>query len=153
MFTAKYENGDGTYPDEFAIIWRSAINQRIMRLADVYLMYAECLNETGKTQDAYIYIQKVRDRVNLPNLETTKPNMSQAQMRDQLAHERLLELAFEGHRFDDIRRWGWLQDPNKLAMLKQRDPEYNNYQPGRELYPIPQSEIDNNPGFQQNQSY
>ena len=153
VFTAKYENGDGTYPDEFAIIWRSAVNQRIMRLADVYLMYAECLNETGKTQEAYAYIQKVRDRVNLPDLATTKPNMSQAQMRDQLAHERLLELAFEGHRFDDIRRWGWLQDPNKLALLKQRDPEYNNYQPGRELYPIPQSEIDNNPGFQQNQSY
>lgn len=76
-----------------------------------------------------------------------KPGMFQQQMRDQLAHERLLEFGFEGHRFEDIRRWGWLQDPIKLAMLQQRDPEFSRYKPGRELYPIPQSEIDNNPGF------
>ncbi len=153
VFTAKYENSDGSVPDEFALIWRSAQNQRLMRYADVLMMYAECQNELGQTADAYTYIQKVRSRVGLPDLATTKPGMTQAQMRDQLGHERELEFAFEGHRFDDIRRWGWLQDPAKLDMLKQRDPEYINYQPGRELYPIPQSEIDNNPGFQQNTSY
>ena len=79
--------------------------------------------------------------------------MTQAEMRDQLAHERLLEFCFEGHRFDDIHRWGWLQDPAKLDMLKQRDPEFNNYVPGREFFPIPLGEIDNNPGVKQNESY
>jgi len=79
--------------------------------------------------------------------------MTQAQMRDQLSHERLLEFCLEGHRFDDIRRWGWLQDASKLATLKVRDPEFNNYVPGKELYPIPQGEIDNNPGFKQNPTY
>ena len=153
VFCAKYENGDGTYPDEFSLIWRSAINQRLMRYADILLMYAECLNEAGQTSLAYTYIQMVRSRVGLADLATVKPNLTQAQMRDQIAHERYLEFSFEGKRFDDIRRWGWLQDATKLADLKNRDPEFINYLPGRELYPIPQSEIDNNPGFKQNVSY
>jgi hypothetical protein len=151
IFCRKYENGDGTRADEFD--WRSGINERIMRYADVLLMYAECLNEANQTAQAYPYIQMVRARVNLPDLATVKPGMSQAQMRDQLAHERLLEFCLEGHRFDDIRRWGWLQDPTKLALLKSRDPEFNSYQPGREYLPIPQAEIDNNPGLQQNATY
>jgi hypothetical protein len=119
----------------------------------VVLMYAECLNELGQTAAAYPYIQMVRSRVNLPDLAITKPGMTAAQMRDQIAHERLLEFALEGHRFDDIRRWGWLTDPTKLALLKSRDPEFNSYQPGKEYYPLPKSETDNNPGFVQNPTY
>jgi hypothetical protein len=65
----------------------------------------------------------------------------------------MLEFCLEGHRFDDIRRWGWLQDPTKLALPKSGDPGFNSYQPGRELYPIPQSEIDNDPKFAQNATY
>ena len=151
LFCRKYENGDGGWADEFD--WRSGINERLMRYADVLLMYAECLNETNQTAQAYPFIQMVRSRVGLPDLATTKPGMSQEQMRDQLAHERLLEFCLEGHRFDDIRRWGWLKDPSKLALLKLRDPEFNSYQPGREYFPIPQTEIDNNPGIKQNSTY
>lgn len=151
LFCRKYQNSDGQKADEFD--WRSGINERLLRYADILLMYAECLNETGKTQDAYPYIQKVRDRVNLPNLATVKPNMSQQQMRDQIGHERFLEFALEGHRFDDIRRWGWLQDLAKLEWLKSRDPEFNSYASGREFFPIPQLERDNNPGTAQNDSY
>ena len=91
--------------------------------------------------------------MNLPDLSTTKPGMSQAQMRDQIAHERLLEFSLEGKRFDDINRWGWLKDPVKLAQLKERDPEFSSYQPGREYFPIPQSEIEINKGWVQNPSY
>ena len=153
VFTAKYENGGGAYPDEFALIWRSAINQRLMRFADVLIMYAECLNELNQTAEAYPYIQQVRSRAGMPDLATVKPGMNQQQMRDQIAHERYVEFSFEGHRFDDIHRWGWLQDASKMADLKARDPEFNSYVPGREFYPIPQSEIDNNPSFVQNPSY
>ncbi|WNH09278.1 hypothetical protein [Thalassobellus suaedae] len=48
-------------------------------------------------------------------------------------------------RFDDIRRWGWLQYSAKLAWLKSRDAEFETYSNGREYFPIPQSEMDNNP--------
>jgi hypothetical protein len=150
LYCRKYEN-DGTKADEFN--WRSGINERLMRYADVLMMYAECLNETGQTAAAYPYIQQVRSRVGLPNLATTKPNLTQAQMREQIGHERLLEFCLEGHRFDDIRRWGWLTDATKLAWLKSRDPEFETYKAGREFYPIPQNEIDNNPGVKQNPTY
>ena len=151
LFCKKYQNGYGNKPNEFD--WKSGINERIMRFSDILLMYAECLNEANQTTAAYPLIQRVRTRVGLPDLATAKPNMTQAQMRDQLAHERLLEFCLEGHRFDDIRRWGWLANATKLALLKSNDPEMNTYLPGREYYPIPQTEIDNNPGYSQNASY
>ena len=151
IFCRKYQNSDGQFADEYD--WRSGINERLLRYADILLMYAECLNETGDTPGAYTYIQMVRNRANLPDLATTKPNMNQAQMRDQIGHERFLEFPLEGHRFDDIRRWGWLQDATKLAWLKTRDVEFTSYAPGREFFPIPQLEMDNNPGTVQNDSY
>lgn len=151
VFCHKYENGDSGQADEYD--WRSGINERLMRYADVLLMYAECLNELGQTNDAYQYIQRVRSRVGLPNLATVKPGMSQAEMRDQIGHERFLEFSLEGHRFDDIRRWGWLQDAAKLAWLKSRDPEFNTYTAGKEYLPIPLSEVQTNVGLVQNTGY
>jgi hypothetical protein len=151
IFCRKYQNSDGQFADEYD--WRSGINERLLRYADILLMYAECLNETGDTPGAYTYIQKVRDRVGLPDLATAKPGLTQTTMREQIGHERFLEFPLEGHRFDDIRRWGWLQDATKLAWLKSRDVEFNSYAPGREFFPIPQLEMDNNPGTVQNSSY
>ncbi|TRX37787.1 RagB/SusD family nutrient uptake outer membrane protein [Flavobacterium restrictum] len=151
LFCRKYENSDGNYANEYD--WRSGINERLLRYSDVLLMYAECLNETGDTPGAYTYIQMVRSRVGLPNLSTAKPGMNQVAMREQIGHERFLEFPLEGHRFDDIRRWGWLQNSTKLAWLKSRDVEFNSYATGREFFPIPQLEMDNNPGTVQNDGY
>lgn len=152
LFCRKYQNSDGQFADEYD--WRSGINERLLRYADILLMYAECLNELGQTSEAYGYIQQVRDRVNLPDLATTMPNMSQEEMREQIGHERYLEFALEGHRFDDIKRWGWLDNAQKVQWLEDRDPEYATYLPGREFFPIPQTEVDNNPGItEQNEGY
>jgi len=151
VFCRKYENGDGYQANEYS--WKSGIHERLMRYADVLMMYAECQNELGNTAVCAQYLQMVRNRVRLPDLTALFSTYSQAQMRDQIGHERLLEFCLEGHRFDDIRRWGWLSDPSKLAWLISRDPEFNGYIPGKELYPIPQSEIDNNPGVKQNATY
>jgi hypothetical protein len=151
IYCKKYQNGDGNKVNEFD--WKSGINERIYRYADVLLMYAECQNELGNRAEAAKFIQRVRTRAGLPNRELEFAGFSQAQIRDQLGHERLLEFCLEGHRFDDIKRWGWLKDATKLAWLKARDPEMATYQDGREYFPIPQHEIDNNPGFKQNKTY
>jgi tetratricopeptide (TPR) repeat protein len=152
IYCKKYENGGGAFTNEFD--WRSGNNERLLRYADILLMYAESMNETGDTQGAYTYIQMVRDRANLPNLSTAKPGLSQDGMREQIGHERFLEFALEGHRFDDIRRWGWLENPVKLAWLKVRDAEFNSFSAGREYFPIPQLEIDTNEfPITQNPSY
>jgi starch-binding outer membrane protein, SusD/RagB family len=142
----KYLNDDD-YPNEGE--WRSEINERILRYADILLLYAECLNELGRTQDAYPYIQQVRDRANLPNLATTRPNMNQVQMREWITRERALEFCFEAIRYVDILRWGWLEDDNMIEVLKERDAEFNNFIKGRHFMAIPPNEVDLNKNLDQ----
>ena len=150
IFPKKYQNYR-TLPNEFD--WRSGINERLMRYADVLLMYAETQIALGNFAEAAKYIQMVRDRVNLPDREAEFAAMSEAELFQELAHQRLLEFSFEGKRYDDIRRWGWLEDPNMLEELKRRDPEFAPYVPGREFYFIPQAEVDRNPNLVQNPGY
>jgi starch-binding outer membrane protein, SusD/RagB family len=122
----------------------SGVNYHIIRYADVLLMYAECLANTGNIPAAATQVQLVRDRANLPDREAEFAAYSLDQFMNQLAHERIMELAIEGSRFYDIKRWGWLDDPAKLAQLKINDPEFENYNPSRKYMPIPQSELDLN---------
>jgi hypothetical protein len=147
----KYGNGDSGRPDEKD--WRSGINERLMRYSDILLMYAECKNEMDQRAVAAQYIQLVRDRVSLPDREAEFAAFTKEQLREQIAHERLLEFVFEGHRFDDIRRWGWLEDSAKLAELQSHDVEFNSYVEGREFFSIPQGEIETNPNLRQNPGY
>ena len=152
IYPRKYTNdgvGNGK-PDEFTPFGESGINYRVLRYADILLMYAEVLNETGNTAGAYPYIQQVRSRAKLPDLATTKPNMTQGEMRDQLAHERALEFAIEGQRINDLIRWGWFYDATKLAELKTHDVDFNTWTPGNEYLPIPQQELDVNKNLSPN---
>jgi hypothetical protein len=143
IYPRKYTN-DGVGNGKPFETPESGINYRVLRYADILLMYAEVLNETGKTAEAYPYIQQVRARASLPDLAVAKPGMTQAQMRDQLSHERALEFAIEGQRVNDLIRWGWFDDPTKLALLKTRDPDFNSYTKGNEWLPVPQRELDVN---------
>ncbi len=151
IYPRKYtHDGFGFSTESQGRVELSDINYRLMRYADVLLMYAEALNESGQTPEAYQYIQQVRDRANLPDLSTVMPNMSQEQMRDQIAHERALELAIESIRIHDIIRWGWLYDDEKLAELKAHDADFESWTPGKEYLPIPQTELDVNPNLEPN---
>jgi len=133
--------------------WRSGINERILRYSDILLLYAECLNELNRTAEAYPFIQEVRDRASLPNLATARPGMSQEQMREQLDHERALEFCFEAQRYVDLVRWGYFDDPDKVEMLIERDPEYGNWTDGREYLAIPPTEVDVNSNLVQNEGW
>ena len=74
------------------------------RLAGIYLNYAEAQLELGNEAGAREYISMVRARpsVNLPPIPA---NVTGDALRKRLINERRIELAFEGHRFFDIRRW------------------------------------------------
>lgn len=86
--------------------------QPMVRLADIYLMYAEAvLHGYGTPQSsvpggitAEAAINVVRNRVTLPNLDSKFTGTKEAFMGE-LIRERAVELAFEGHRFFDLRRW------------------------------------------------
>jgi hypothetical protein len=128
--------------------WKSGINRRLVRYADILLMYAECLNETGDVAGAANYIQMVRDRAKLPDREAEFAGYNQDQMRARIDHERLLELCFEAWRYLDLLRWGYFETQDKVnSILIPRDNEYKNWIPGREYLAIPPTEIERTNGI------
>jgi starch-binding outer membrane protein, SusD/RagB family len=132
-------------------VFNSPINFRYIRFSDVLLMYAEALNGLNRTTDAYPFVDRVRVRAGLRPLSVAMPGLDQAGFLRQLMHERITELTGEQLRWNDLARWGYFDDPAKLAELKARDSEFNNFVIGKSKYmPIPQSEIDINPNLVQN---
>jgi len=87
----------------------------IMRLSDLYLLYAEALNESEEvpSDEAYKYINLVRQRAALPTVQdawgnySLKPDKYKTKngFREIIHQERNIELAFESQRFWDLRRW------------------------------------------------
>ncbi|MCZ4222170.1 RagB/SusD family nutrient uptake outer membrane protein [Pedobacter rhodius] len=82
----------------------------IFRYGEVLLDYAECLNEVGRTADAYAPLIALRTRAGITagtgaNAYGIKTGLSQADMRAFIQNERRIEMAFEEQRFWDIRRW------------------------------------------------
>lgn len=129
--------------------YNSPNNWRYIRYADVLLMYAEALNATGSTANAYQYVDRVRQRAGLPTLSATKPGLTAAQFLEQIKHERITELSGEGHRWNDLARWGDLG-----PALATRDAGFANFVIGKhELLPIPQQERDINPALSQNSNW
>lgn len=127
----------------------------IFRLAELYLNYAEALNEIEPgNSDIKTYVDKVRKRsgVNMPGLPT---GLSQSQMRERIYNERRVEFAFEDHRLWDARRWmiassvlaAPLRGVNILKIYgnqfnyKVTNVESRTFLPKMNFYPIPQNEI------------
>lgn len=120
----------------------------IIRLGDVILMLAEAYNETGQLDKAVAEVNKIRSRVNMPDIDSAggKDEVA-ARIRD----ERARELAGEGQRYWDLRRWGLLQESVKDATDIFGDLMYTrSYQSRHELWPIPLVELDRNPNLTQN---
>jgi hypothetical protein len=90
-----------------------AYSYPLIRLSDLYLLYAEALNESeAPFADIYPWIDQVRERAGLQGVveswaQSTRPNKPTERqgLRDIIKRERLIELCFEGQRFWDLRRW------------------------------------------------
>lgn len=94
----------------------------IMRMADLYLLYAEALNEySGPSCEVYKYVDMIRERAGLEGVQAswTKYSISLSKvatkegLREIIQHEREIELVFEGQHFWDLRRWKRIQDLNE----------------------------------------
>ncbi|NOU19959.1 MAG: RagB/SusD family nutrient uptake outer membrane protein [Bacteroidales bacterium] len=124
-------------------------NYIFIRLADILLLKAEAENELGNTSAAADLVNQIRKRVNLPN---TTAN-TQAAMRLAIEKERRLELAFEGHRWFDLKRTGRAIDViNGVTNFGGVVQNYALTQ-NRLLWPVPQSEMDKNSKLTQNPGY
>lgn len=137
--------------------YHNPTNVRLIRFADVLLMYAECIAESnGSLADAVALVNRVRARVNMPALAINHPQATTDRnaFLKRLQMERVLELATEGHRWADIKRWGLVDNESGLNELKQRDPDFENFVIGKHSrLPIPSDEKANNPNIDQNPNY
>ena len=148
----------------------------IIRLADLYLLYAEALNEAKKDEgtvpeDCYTYIDKVRVRAGLKGVkdswrlyanDVSKPNTYEG-FQTIVRQERMIELALEGQRFWDIRRWnlanqyfnkslqGWdINQDETSAYYKLNTYFIRNYEDRENLWPLKDYDCIVNPKLIQN---
>jgi hypothetical protein len=123
-----------------------------MRYAEVLLLYAEAANEVdGPTADVYNAINQIRARpgVEMPGL---KVGMSKDEMRQAIRKERRIELAFEGFRYDDLKRWRIAEQ--KLNIPASEGISERRFEKKHYHWPLPQSEIDMAQGvLEQNPDY
>jgi len=81
----------------------SELNYIVLRYADVLLTFAEAQNElSGPSEEVFQALDQIRERAKMPKYNR---NLSQLQLRDEIRHERRIELAGEGLYYFDIRRW------------------------------------------------
>jgi hypothetical protein len=160
------------YYDRTATNYQSGLNLILIRYADVLLMYAEAKNELGQL-DAGVWnntIRALRVRAGFTDAGATEFNAAwtQDQLRTIVRRERRSELAFEGLRVYDIRRWkiadqvlskpvrgikvtsgAFNKDPNGYIIVATRT--FTN--PKHYLWPVPTFERDQNKNLSQNQGW
>lgn len=154
-------------------VWMISYNIRMIRYADVLLLYAEALNENGKPQEALHYLNMIRQRArntspmdprkdmqayvppttsaSLPDITTTNKD----ELRRAIWHERRVELAMEGWRRDDLMRQHRFGEVMRAYAAKYNVQKGRAFDDNRDyLLPIPQGEIDKsnnvltqNPGY------
>ena len=150
-----------------------SLNTILMRYADIYLMRAEALIESGSTdQEIYTLIDKVRARAGMPTVESVEgTGLSQTDLRAIVRHERRVEFYNEGTRYADMLRWqdqtlvhdvygydkALLSDPSSSSTwtFSQIKMETRTFDASKGwLWPVPQADIDinknllpNNPGY------
>lgn len=147
---------NATSPEGFTVSQPGSQDFYVIRYADVLLMRAEALIETNTlTQEVYDLINAVRIRAGMPKVEEVEgTGLSQEQLRQVVRHERRVELAFEGLRFTDLKRWGEMEAAYQRMTddpVVGLDPLYQ----GRksETFPVPLSELDANKNLTQHSAW
>ncbi len=155
-------------------VWMISYNIRLIRYADVLLLYAEALNENGKSSEALIHLNKVRDRARNTNPEDPRRDIqvyipptdpatslpaitttNKEELRKAIWDERRYELAMEGWRRDDLVRQRRFGEVMRAYAAKYDTDKGANFNDSRDyLLPIPLDEIDKtngrivqNPGY------
>ncbi len=135
----KYQNWHDTNEG----IYISDINEKVLRYADVLLLYAETLTMLGRPADAYPLVNRIRSRAGLAPLAA---GYSAPQLLAEIRHQRMLEFFREGQRFYDLKRWGLLEQE-----IKNSDKVGKEFFSAKFAYfPIPQGELNTNPNIKQN---
>jgi len=123
-----------------------------LRYADVLLMYAEAKNElSGPDATVYSALNQIRARVSMPPVDQSLYG-SQTTLRTFIRHERRVELAFEGQRYDDIVRWQIATQVMPAVVIPGGGVTVV-FKPNFYLWPLPQQDISLDPLLKQNPGY
>ncbi|WP_199138016.1 RagB/SusD family nutrient uptake outer membrane protein [Pedobacter sp. ASV12] len=145
----------------------------LIRYAEVMLNYAEASNEAGNITPAYDQLKLLRKRAGIlagtDGLYGLKAGMSQAEMREVIQNERQVELAYEGMRFFDVRRWKLAMEKFNFTMMGMqitktgstytyaKVPITNNpnrvFKEANYFFPLDQTELNRVPALIQNPGY
>lgn len=132
------------------------INFPLIRLADVLLMLSEAYNETGQLDKAIAELNKVRMRSTMPGLNSGPSFLSvtnKTEMQRRIRHERSVELAGEGLRYFDLKRWEALDEVSTGYIEKSIVGDNlvtRGYQARHRLWPVPGQEREMNSNLTQN---
>ncbi|MBK0380822.1 RagB/SusD family nutrient uptake outer membrane protein [Mucilaginibacter segetis] len=138
----------------------------LMRYAEILLNYAEAANEyEGPTGLVYSAVEAIRQRAGL-NPYQLPAGLSQTEMRKVIQNERRIELAFEGQRFWDVRRWKIAEQTDNIQTMGMEvnrngntvtystfPVRKRNFRTAMYLWPFPQSEVAKSPELVQNPGY
>jgi starch-binding outer membrane protein, SusD/RagB family len=140
--------------EQIPIATKAQNNLREMRYADVLLMYAEAMVEDNQlTAAATGALNEVRNRAGLENFVGS----TQAELRDEIRKQRLLEFSLEGSRRNDLIRWGILESQMETIFgpgtPDEDEARYIYITQDDYIFPIPQREMDVNTKLIQNDGY
>lgn len=124
-------------------------NYIFFRLAEILLLKAEALNELDDIAGAANLVNQVRARVKLGNTAAS----NKEDMRTAIAKERRLELVFEGYRWYDLKRTGKVKEVMENAVGADGQKIGYLLPVNRQVWPIPQAELDKNKKLVQNPGY
>ncbi|WP_294306655.1 RagB/SusD family nutrient uptake outer membrane protein [uncultured Chryseobacterium sp.] len=124
-------------------------NVVVIRLADVYLMMAECYAQANDLTNANLYLNKIKTRAGITNVNLT----SQQALLAEIDKERRLELIGEGHRWFDLVRTG--KAVQVMTQYFAVTPGYSTATIDQHnlLMPVPQNQINTDPAIKQNPGY
>ncbi|SHM50096.1 Starch-binding associating with outer membrane [Chitinophaga jiangningensis] len=144
----------------------------VMRYAEVLLNAAEATNEyAGPTADVYDWLKLIRSRAGITpganNMYGLKQGMTKDEMREAIRHERRVELAFEEHRFWDVRRWKIAPqtenaETHGMEITRAANGSFSYrvitirkhvFTDAMYFWPIPQSELTKSPALKQTPGY
>lgn len=148
---------EGNLDGELTNREHTPFNFPLIRLGDVLLMLAEAYNETGQLDKAIVELNKVRARSNMPGLNSGPAWLAVnngEEVFDRIFHERAVELAGEGLRYFDLKRWNMLEEVTGGGVIEKSVVGDNlltrGFQSRHVLWPVPAQEIELNPALAPN---
>lgn len=167
-------NKKGVHPDNTCAKGDISVHKYpfpLIRLAELYLGYAECAAESGDAAASKIYLNKVRHRAGIPDVDASWAKVGivpdAKKMIDIVRQERQIELYLECHNFWDMRRWlladkyfgkkhtGMNIEADDMSTFSQETevPFVREFRSSHWLLPIPSQDINNNHNLVQNPGY